>query len=269
MHELSLGISPCPNDVYTFSGILLGHVGAGEARFSVDFHDVETLNRRAAAGELDVVKISYANYPRCADRYDLLERGGALGRGVGPLLLVNGADWDPNAEVLVPGEFTTANFLLDYYAGRPLRKTCVSFKALYERLCREPGAQGVVIHEKRFSFQNDGLTLIQDLGAYWEEQTDLPIPLGAVLARRDLALTARVDRWIAQSLAWADAHRDEALPLCREYAGDPTQGSAESHIALYVNEYTRDLGPDGRAAVAAFFRAREEASALRRPDMVK
>jgi 1,4-dihydroxy-6-naphthoate synthase len=252
MVNLTLGISSCPNDIYLFSGILLGHIASGEARFHVDYQDVETLNRRALAGDIDVVKISYANVPRCADRYDLLERGGALGRGVGPLLLARDGSWKPDAEVLVPGEFTTANFLLDFYAGASLQKTYLPFDRLYERLCQDPHAQGVVIHEKRFSFGSDGLTLICDLGAYWEETTGLPIPLGAIVARKSLNLTAQIDDWIGESLDWADAHRPKALALCREYAGDLTEGSIESHIALYVNEYTRDLGPEGHAAVAYF-----------------
>ncbi len=123
MPELTLGISPCPNDVYIFSGLLLGAVQADGLTFRVDFQDVETLNARAQAGTLDVVKISYANFVHCQAGYDLLPCGGALGRGVGPLLLSNGGDWNPDAETLVPGEFTTANFLLDFYAGAPCTNT--------------------------------------------------------------------------------------------------------------------------------------------------
>jgi 1,4-dihydroxy-6-naphthoate synthase len=262
MHELSLGISPCPNDIYIFSGLLLHQIPTGDVEFRVDFQDVETLNRRALAGDIDAVKISYANYPRCAAHYDLLECGGALGRGVGPLLLAQGDDWDPEHEVLVPGEFTTANFLLDFYAGRTLQKRYLSFDALYRHLCETPGAQGVVINEKRFSYPNDGLTLIQDLGAYWEEQTNLPIPLGAIVVRKSLGLMAEMERWVRASLAWADTHREEALVLCRQTAGDLTPGSVEAHIALYVNDYTRDLGTDGRAAVE-FFLHRQRVSMVK------
>ena len=252
MPELTLGISPCPNDVYTFSGILLGQVPTGDIQFRTDFQDVETLNRRAQAGDIDIVKVSYANYPRCAAQYDLLSSGGALGRGVGPLLLMHGEQWDPDREVLVPGEATTANFLMDFYAGRTLRKRFLPFDALYAELKNTPGAQGVVIHEKRFSFAQDGLTLTQDLGAFWEQQTGFPIPLGAILTRKTLHLTSQIDQCIRASLAWADAHYAEAFTLCRIYASDFSDGSIESHISLYVNAYTRDLGPDGRAAVKFF-----------------
>src|SRR5579862_8560290 len=149
MPDLTLGISPCPNDVFIFSGLLLGRIDAGGMRFHVDYQDVETLNERAQRGALDVVKISYANTLRCAAHYNLLPCGGALGRGVGPLLLSHGGAWNPDHEVIVPGLYTTANFLLDYYVQRPLRKRFLPFDALYEQLRSTPGAQGVVIHEKR------------------------------------------------------------------------------------------------------------------------
>lgn len=261
MIEISLGISPCPNDVYLFSGLLLGMVPTEDVRLRVDFQDVETLNRRVLSGAAEAAKISYAAYPRCADQYDLLECGGALGRGVGPLLLSNGGGWDPEAEILVPGEFTTANFLLDFYADRPQRKRFLPFDALYAELCHTPGAQGVVINEKRFSYPQDGLTQIQDLGAYWEDKTGLPIPLGAIVVRKSLQRSAQLSEWIRASLAWADAHRPQALALCREYAGDLTPGSIESHIALYVNEYTRDLGAEGRKAVDIFLARQSVAAA--------
>ena len=133
-----------------------------------------------------------------------------------------------------------------------MQKRYLPFDALYAQLCRVPGAQGVVIHEKRFSYAQDGLTLTQDLGAFWEEQTGFPIPLGAILARKSLHLTAEVDACIRASLAWADAHYAEAFALCRDHASDLTDGSIESHIGLYVNAYTRNLGDEGRAAVEFF-----------------
>ena len=255
MTELSLGISPCPNDVYVFSGLLLGRVQMPGVTFAVDFQDVETLNARAQAETIDVVKISYANYIHCWERYDLLPSGGALGRGVGPLLLSNGGGWDPDGEVLVPGEFTTANFLLDFYAGRLLRKQFLPFDALYARLLREPGAQGVVIHEKRFTYAADGLALVQDLGDYWERETGFAIPLGAIAARRGLdtdALTAAV----RESLRWAYAHDAEAFALCRQHAQDLNPDVVRAHIELYVNDFTQDVGPEGQAAVD-FFLARQ------------
>jgi 1,4-dihydroxy-6-naphthoate synthase len=257
MTELTLGISPCPNDVFIFSGLLLGEVDSGPLRFHVDYQDVETLNERAQQGALDVVKISYANYLRCAARYALLPCGGALGRGVGPLLLSNGGAWAPDREVLVPGAYTTANFLLDTYARdtcvhRPLQKRFLPFDALYHELCVTPGAQGVVIHEKRFTYEQDGLSLIEDLGSHWERSTGCAIPLGAIVARRSLQRDAALTELIRASLRWAYAHYAEAFALCREHAQDLSAGVVEAHIGLYVNDYSDTLGPEGEAAVDRF-----------------
>jgi 1,4-dihydroxy-6-naphthoate synthase len=183
-----------------------------------------------------------------------LECGGALGRGVGPLLLRNGpGGLDPDAPVLVPGAFTTANFLLDYFvSGRPLQKRFLPFDALYDELRRTPGAQGVVIHEKRFTYARDGLTLVRDLGQHWEEATGFAIPLGAIAVRRTLGLNARIEALIRHSLAWAEAHRPKAIDLCRQHAQELSNEVMAAHIALYVNNYSHDLGEDGRAAVAYF-----------------
>jgi 1,4-dihydroxy-6-naphthoate synthase len=257
-HTLTLGISPCPNDVFLFSGLLLGHVRAEGLRFETVFEDVETLNGAAQRGELDVVKISYANYVRIEDDYELLPCGGALGRGVGPLLLVNGGAgaFDPAREVLVPGENTTANFLLDFYlARREVPKRFATFDAVYDELCNRPGAQGVVIHEKRFTYGADGLTLVRDLGEHWENETGHPIPLGAIAVRRGLGIAEAAADAIRRSLDWAHSHEAEALGLCRIHARDFTDAVMRAHIGLYVNRYSRDLGADGSEAVE-FFLAR-------------
>ena len=254
---LSLGISPCPNDVYIFAGLILGAVGWDGPPVNIAYEDVESLNGRARAGAYDIIKISYASYPLVASAYDLLPSGGALGRGVGPLLLRHGSpalDWD--GELLVPGEFTTANFLLDYCLPRPIVKRYLPFDKLYQELCNQPGSQGVVIHEKRFTYLKDGLTLIQDLGEYWEDRTGHPIPLGAIIARRESVSAGAVDDLVRRSLAWADAHPESAFDLCREHAADLTDGVIQAHIDLYVNRYSRDLGDDGRAAVDFFFAER-------------
>lgn len=260
---LSIGISPCPNDVFIFAGWLLGRIQAPAARFV--FEDVETLNGMARAGELDVVKVSWANVQACSG-YEALECGGALGRGCGPLLLTGGAAWDPHAEVLVPGARTTANFLLDDWYARvaassdakapPLRKRFLPFDALYRRLKENPEAQGVVIHEMRFTYEADGLRLVRDLGAAWEDATGLPIPLGAVLRRDVIEVPARaaLEDAVRASLDWARAHESEALELCARYAQDMTPAVMRAHIDLYVNEFSRDLGVAGRRAVDALMR---------------
>lgn len=264
--KLSAAISPCPNDVFIFAGLLLGAVRRPDLELEVEFHELETLNRGALRGRWDLAKISYANYRNCAGDYALLRCGGALGRGCGPLLLSNGGAWDPGAEVLVPGEHTTANFLLDFYhasragsadAPRPLRKAFLPFDALYRRLLGPEPCQGVVIHEMRFTYAADGLTLLRDLGAHWEEATGHAIPLGAVALRAGLAaaspgLAGGLEDLIRASLDWARSHEGEALELCRRHAQSMSEDVLRSHIDLYVTGFTRDLGADGDAAVRHF-----------------
>ena len=252
--ELTLAISPCPNDVFTFSGLLTGAVTDPDLTFDVTFLDVQAANEAALRGDFDLIKISYAAFPALAQAYELLESGGALGNQCGPLLLRNGAGaFDPTREVLVPGAQTTANFLLDYFVGQPLQKRFLPFDTLYDELRANPGAQGVVIHEKRFVYAADGLTLLQDLGEHWEAKTGFPIPLGAIILRRGTAAPTRITGLIRASLAWANAHHQEALALCRKHAQDLSEGVIEAHIRLYVNHYSEDLGQEGQAAVEYFF----------------
>lgn len=260
--RLSAAISPCPNDVFIFAGLILGEVRDPELAFAFEYHELETLNLGVGQDAWDLAKISYANYRNCADTHALLRCGGALGRGCGPLLLSNGAPWDPEAEVMVPGEHTTANFLLDFYHARsgspgPLRKVFIPFDRLYRRLLEKKAAQGVVIHEMRFTYAADGLTLIRDLGAHWEERTAHPIPLGAVAMRRTLdrrlpGLPAKVEGLIRASLLWSRANPGAALELCRRHAQSMSDDVLRSHIDLYVNDFSLDLGASGDEAVAYF-----------------
>jgi 1,4-dihydroxy-6-naphthoate synthase len=258
---IRVGISPCPNDVFIFSGWILGKTPAPAATFF--YEDVETLNGLARGGDRgsnpanagDLLKVSWANVPGCSG-YAPLACGGALGRGCGPLLLTGGADFDPDAEVLVPGARTTANRLLDFWAGRPLRKRFVPFDALYRELKADPKAQGVVIHEMRFTYARDGLRLVRDLGAHWEEKTGSPIPLGALVRRDspDVPSAAELESAVRASLDWAWAHEEEAMALCARHAQDMTPEVMRAHVALYVNAFSREMGEEGWAAVRTLTR---------------
>ncbi|MDB5050990.1 MAG: 1,4-dihydroxy-6-naphthoate synthase [Fibrobacteres bacterium] len=264
--KLRAAISPCPNDVFIFAGLIGGGTSAPGLEFEFAFHDLETLNRDAQAGAWDLAKISYANHAYCAEEYRLLGCGGALGRGCGPLLLSNrkgaeAARWNPEEAVLVPGKHTTANFLLDFYAregsAAPLRKIFLPFDELYRRLLGPEPCQGVVIHEMRFTFAADGLHLVRDLGEFWEKATGYPIPLGAVALRKGLE-TARpglgetVEAAIRDSLAWSYAYPEAALELCRFHSQSMADEVLKAHIDLYVNSFTRDIGPEGQSAVDFF-----------------
>ena len=251
--KLKVGISPCPNDVFIFSGLLLGQI---ETAWNPEFvfEDVQTLNRLAQNNSCDLVKISYANALNCPN-YKLLNCGGALGRGCGPLLLTGGNPWNPEVETLVPGEQTTANFLFDFWSGGSQRKRFLPFDELYRELCTRPDAQGVVIHEMRFTYARDGLKLVQDLGEYWERKTGFPIPLGALAYQQqsDMPTTGEIEAVIRASLDWAWAHESEALELCAKHSQSMESEVMRSHIDLYVNEFTRNLGEAGTAAVEFFF----------------
>jgi 1,4-dihydroxy-6-naphthoate synthase len=200
----------------------------------------------------------------------MLRCGGALGRGCGPLLLSNRAasggagEFRPEAETLVPGSRTTANFLLDFWyrngkvtGEARLRKSFLPFDALYRRLLGPEPCQGVVIHEMRFTYARDGLFLVRDLGEAWEAATGHPIPLGAVALKRAIeastpGLGSSVEAAIRASLDWSYAHADQALALCRLHSQSMDEAVLRSHIDLYVNAFSRDLGIEGDLAVAHF-----------------
>lgn len=268
--NLSIAISPCPNDVFIFAGLIAGAVRWPGLGFDFEFLELESLNRGARQGRWDLAKISYANAAGLPG-YRLLRCGGALGRGCGPLLLSNraGADGkavlDAAAPVLVPGERTTAHFLLEFFyrngkvgdAAVPLRKEFLPFDELYGRLLGPAPCQGVVIHEMRFTYARDGLFLARDLGEFWEKAAGHPIPLGAVALSaaaeaRASGLGDAVEAAIRASLDWSYAHADEALALCRRHAQSMDEAVLRSHIGLYVNAFSRDLGPEGDRAVSHF-----------------
>jgi 1,4-dihydroxy-6-naphthoate synthase len=257
--RLRIGISPCPNDVFLYAGLILNQVPWPDGAWEFDFQDLETLNQSAQQGYYDVVKISFANLPRCIQHYRLLHCGGALGRGCGPLLLTGGNAFDLEREILIPGEATTAHVLLQAYAAaqwpkRLLLKKFLPFHVIYSQLMGDRGAQGVVIHEQRFTYERDGMRLVRDLGSHWEAATGSPIPLGALVLARNLNVTAgSVEAAVRASLQWAYEHRREALDLCREHAQDMDNAVMQSHIDLYVNAFSRELGMEGEAAVKTFF----------------
>jgi 1,4-dihydroxy-6-naphthoate synthase len=251
---LSLAHSPCPNDTFVFHAWAAGLVPDAPA-VSVTFADVDVTNGAAERGEYDVVKVSYAALPWLLDRYALLPSGGALGRGCGPLVLTGGRADLSGARVAVPGDRTTAYLLFRLWAdspaglGTPARIDVAPFAAIMPGVRDGRYDAGLLIHEARFTYPSYGLTCLTDLGAWWEADTGLPIPLGAIIARRTLdvpRLTAVVRASVER--AWADpaasheyvaAHAEEMNPRVQR-----------QHIELYVNGYTRDLGEEGYAAAA-------------------
>lgn len=243
---ISLGFSPCPNDTFVFHALVHGLVD-GPAIAPPVYADIDDLNTRALAGDLDVVKVSYAVVPRLRG-YTLLSSGGALGRGCGPLVVTAGRDDVRGATVAIPGEHTTAYLLLRLWDPGIRDVVVMPFDRIMPAVRRGEVDAGLVIHESRFTYPSFGLTAVADLGDWWEERTGLPIPLGAIVARTSLP-TAAIESAIRASVEYAWAHpeasRDYVLAHSQELAPDVV----DAHIALYVNEFTRDLGDEGRRAV--------------------
>jgi 1,4-dihydroxy-6-naphthoate synthase len=249
---LSLAVSPCPNDTFVFHALVHGLI-PGAPLVDLTFADVDVTNTAAEKGEFDLVKVSYAALPWLLGDYDLLPCGGALGRGCGPLVLTNGRTDLDGATVAVPGDRTTAYLLFRLWSAErpPARVEVVPFDRIMPGVADGTYDAGLVIHEARFTYPRYGLTALADLGEWWEKDTGLPIPLGAILARKGTVDPAEAAEWIrtSVSMAWAnpDAGRDFVLANAQEMEQDVVQ----QHIALYVNEFTLDLGREGRAAADA------------------
>jgi len=250
---LSLAVSPCPNDTFVFHALVHGLI-PGAPEVNLTFADVDVTNTAAERGEFDLVKVSYAALPWLLDDYDLLQAGGALGRGCGPLLLTRDAGRQMSgATVAVPGDRTTAYLLFRLWsaANPPARVEVVPFHQIMPGVAEGRYDAGLVIHEARFTYPRYGLTSLVDLGEWWEADTGLPIPLGAILARKGTVDPAEATEWIrtSVSMAWAnpDASRDFILANAQEMEPEVV----EQHIKLYVNEFTLELGRDGLAAADA------------------
>lgn len=260
MTALTLGISPCPNDTFVFHALAHGLV-PGAPEVQVSFDDIDVLNQRAAQGELDVVKVSYGALGDLLDDYVLLRSGGALGRGCGPLVLTatpRPAGSLRGARVAIPGAGTTAYRLLRLWRDDLGEVVVLPFDRIMAAVRSGEVDAGLVIHEARFTYRDQGLHCVADLGDWWEARTGLPVPLGAIVARRSLGAerVAGIEAAIRTSveLAWADpgASRRWVLDHSQELAPEVV----DAHIELYVNEFTRDLGDEGLAAVDALLAAR-------------
>ena len=243
---LTLGISPCPNDTFVFSAWVHGQVAGPDVE--VSFADIDVLNKTARS--FDVVKVSYAALPELLDDYALLPCGGALGHGVGPLVVARDAGLDLHgARIAVPGEQTTAYLLLRLWR-KGFDVTVMPFEQIMPAVRDGDVDAGLVIHESRFTYPSYGLVSLQDLGTWWEQDTGLPIPLGAVVARRTLD-TGSLATTVRASVEHAWAAPDASAGFVAAHSQEMDPGVCQQHIDLYVNEFTRELGASGYAAVEA------------------
>ena len=252
--KLSLGFSPCPNDTFIFEALVHGRVPCGGLSFSERLEDVETLNRLALDGVLDVSKISYHLLGHILDDYLLLRSGGALGRGCGPLLVAR-EPLEPGSlagrRIALPGRYTTAALLLRLFDPSLADFVYLPFDRIMQAVADGEVAAGVIIHESRFTFASHGLVRILDLGEWWERETGHPIPLGGIAAKRSLGRQTLIalERAIAESVGCAFQNPAAARPYIRAHSQEMSDQVCDAHIGLYVNEFSRSLGAEGESAV--------------------
>ncbi len=254
MTALRVGLSTCPNDTFLFHGLLTGAVDRRGLELEFALGDVQELNQQLHAGALDVGKASFATALQLSDRFGVLRVGSALGFGVGPVLLAAPGITvpRPEARVLCPGEGTTATLLLRALHPELRHVTQVRFDRIVPALLAGEADLGVCIHEGRFTYEDAGLQLLEDLGLSWERQTGQPVPLGGLLARLDLGadVHARLVALLSDSLALARADPPATLPTMRRWAQELDDEVLWKHVELYVNDHTVDLGEVGQRCLA-------------------
>ena len=267
--KLSLGFSPCPNDTFIFDALVHHRVDTEGLTFDVRMEDVEALNQLALRGRLDVTKLSYHAYGYLTRVYELLNAGSALGRGVGPLLVTANENLTDTGElsayqvpgsrrreikIAIPGELTTANYLLGLAFPNLQTKQVVLFSEIEDRVISGEFDAGLLIHENRFTYHERGLHKILDLGEYWEESTGLPIPLGGIVVKQHLPteVKEKIDRVLARSITYAFTNPEASADYVATHAQEMSVGVRRKHIELYVNDFTRALGEEGWHAVRTF-----------------
>lgn len=264
--KLTLGFSPCPNDTFIFDALVNGKIDTGGLEFETVLADVQTLNEWAIEGKLDVSKISYGVLPLVMDKYTLLDSGGALGMGVGPLLIskhpVTGTTLQERFAQLradgkepiiaIPGKNTTAHMLFSLAFPDACRKEFKVFHEIEDAVLNGEADGGVIIHENRFTYHLKGLHKVVDLGEYWESTTHAPIPLGGIVAKYtlDASLASRIDQLIHESLEYSFRHQHIQLSeYVRANAQEMSDAVMRQHIDLYVNSFSLSLGKEGKKAV--------------------
>jgi len=259
--KLSLGFSPCPNDTFIFDALIHHKIDTEGLEFDVFYDDVETLNQKAFRGELDITKLSYHAFAYIANKYVLLDAGSALGFGVGPMLIsdveisISDLQKNPNYKIGIPGKYTTANFLLGLAFPEAQNKQELVFSDIENAVLDGRVDVGLIIHENRFTYQDKGLKKIIDLGDYWEKQTGCAIPLGGIVANRNLPedVQHKINRVLRKSVEFAFANPKSGLEYIRSHAQEMSEEVMYKHIDLYVNKYSVDLGEEGRKAINLLF----------------
>jgi 1,4-dihydroxy-6-naphthoate synthase len=256
---ITVGHSPDPDDAFMFYALAHDKIDTGGLRFRHELQDIETLNRRALRGELDVTAVSLHAYAYLLDKYALLPSGCSMGDRYGPMVVARRpmtVDELRTVRIAIPGMLTTAFLTLRLLlpsggSHPPLAYEVMPFDQILAAVAGGRCDAGLIIHEGQLTFQNQGLQLVVDLGVWWQEKTGLPLPLGGNVVRRDLGTeTIRdISRLLKESIRYALAHRDDALAYALKYARDMDKALADRFVGMYVNDWTLDYGPRGREAV--------------------
>ena len=267
---MTLGFSPCPNDTFIFHALIKGLVKVDGLDFNERLLDVEQLNQLALAAVLDITKVSFHLYGHVRDKYTLLSAGAALGRGCGPILVSRTAcslDSLSSKPVALPGRYTTAALLLRLFAPQLKNLVYMPFDRVMPAVANGEVAAGVIIHESRFTFREYALQQLVDLGEWWENDTGCPIPLGGIIAKNSLDKESmqKIAGLIAASIDHAFANRQAAREYIRAHSQEMSDQVCDAHIGLYVNDFSRDLGEEGRRAVAVLMKRGEASGLLPRP----
>ena len=255
--KLTVACSPCPNDTFMFHDLAVGRLRMPDRPIEMHLHDVEALNRSALEGTYDVTKVSFHAYLLVRDRYELLSVGAALGFGCGPVVVskrpleTDGPDALAGARVAVPGELTTAHLLLRLWAPRAADRVFARYDRIMDLVAAGEADAGVVIHEGRFTYAQRGLRLVADLGQWWQGRTGLPIPLGGIVARKSLGgpVIRQFEALLGRAVRNSLEHPEDTHEYVRQYAQEMDAAVLAEHIRTFVNDYSLDLGRDGRAAV--------------------
>ncbi len=254
MKTFKFGISPCPNDTFIFENFITGKIEIPDVNFEWEYHDIQVLNEKASAGYFDLVKISFAHLDNVTNRYNLLSCGGAMGYGVGPILVKrNGHIFDiAQARCAIPGMNTTAHFLLSHFYPALSQKEVVLFSDIEDQVLTGEYDLGLLIHEGRFTYADKGLELVADLGELWQKLEQLPIPLGCIVAKNDISLETvhNIEDAISRSISNFDHNGTPVISdFIRSHAQEMELDVIRQHIQLYVNDFSVDMGDKGLAAI--------------------
>ncbi len=254
--KLTLGFSPCPNDTFIFDALVNKKIDTGEIEFDVVLEDVETLNQWALMGKLDITKLSFPAFFQSLDKYILLNSGSALGKGVGPILVskenIQYSIFNVQcSSIAVPGLNTTANMLLGFAFPDAKNKIPLQFSEIEDAVLAGKTDLGVIIHENRFTYKQKGLHKVIDLGEYWEDKMKAPIPLGGIVIKRsiDRLISLEVDTLIRKSIDYAFSNYPAVSDFVKQHSQTMSEDVMRQHIELYVNNFSKDLGDDGKKAI--------------------